>query len=119
MAGFKIWTNLPPEKAFRLARRAAENLQFAVRSRGQGAFSAGKGNMALSLFVGAFVAYCDFQVYVDEVGEETEIRLERNSPWWTGLIGIGRVKTKATELATAIADEIEDEGGKVLQEKEF
>ena len=119
MPGFKIWTNLSPEKTFRLARRAAEDLGFTVRSRDQGAFSAGKGSFALSLFVGAFVAYCDFQVYVDDYENETEIRIERNAPWWTGFIGVSRVKTRAQELATAIADDIEDEGGKVLKEKEY
>lgn len=119
MAGFKIWTNLEPEKSYRLARREAENQDFAVRPIGDFSFSAQKGNFAVSLLVGAFIAYCDFRVDVDDLGSETEIRIERNSPWWTGVIGVGRVKKRARDLATAIADRIEDEGGKVLKEKEF
>lgn len=119
MAGHKLWTNLPAEKAYRLAKRAAKELEFDIRSLGDDAFAAQKGNMVLSFFVGAFVAYCDFRVYVDEFEEETEIRIERNSPWWTGLIGINRVKSRAKELANAIADRIEDQRGKVLDEKDF
>ena len=119
MPGHKIWTNLPADKTYRLAKRAAEDLGFSVWSRGDGVFAAGKGNLAVSILVGAFVAYCNFMIWVDEVGDETEIRLDRNTPWWTGLIGVNRVKNKAKELANAIADEIEDGGGRVLQEKVF
>jgi hypothetical protein len=119
MAGFKIWTDLDADKTYRLCRRVAEKLEFTVRPIDDLAFAAQKGNLAVSILVGAIIAYCDFEVFIEDLGDETEIRIERNTPWWTGLIGVRRVKSRAKDLADAIADRIEDEDGRVLKEKEF
>ena len=118
MAGFKIWTDLPADKTYRLARQAAEDLAFAVRPLTETSFSAKKGSKGLSLLIGALSA-CDFQVFVEDLGQDREVRIERNAVWWTGLIGAQRNKARAKELSAAIAARVQQEGGKVLQEKEF
>jgi phytoene dehydrogenase-like protein len=119
MAGHKITTDLELEAAFKLVRRVARDLDFRV-DPGEDEYSltAQKGNFALSIVVGALVAYCYFQISVEERKGRTAIFLERNSPWWTGMIGVGRVKGQAKKLAEAIAEAIEDKGGRVLDEKE-
>jgi hypothetical protein len=75
----------------------------------------------LSIFVGAFVAYCDFEIEIEEGRheEDVDIVINRNSPWWTGIIGIGRVKSRARELAEAIGDGIHRKGYRVRREREF
>jgi hypothetical protein len=40
-------------------------------------------------------------------------------PWWTGLIGVNRVKNQAKTLADAIEEAIRDAGGEVLKRAEF
>ena len=45
--------------------------------------------------------------------------LKRNSPWWTGAIGVSRVSTRAKKLAEAIAEALDEAGGKVRNEKPF
>src|SRR5262245_21716382 len=119
MAGFKIVTDLDEDTAFKIARRAARDLDFSVKTVETMVFRTSKGNLALSIFAGAFVAYCDFVISVEENRNSTTIFLERNSPWWTGVIGVNRVKNRAKELAEAIADAIEDARGRVLKEKEI
>lgn len=121
MAGIAITTDMEPKKALRLARDVARDLAFTVNMVDEWAFSATKGNLALSIFLGAFIAYCDFEVEVQEGKYESEVDIviTRNSPWWTGAIGVHRVKTRAKELATHIADAIEDDGCRVIKEREF
>jgi hypothetical protein len=119
MAGFKLLTDLDAGKLYKVARRVARDMEFAVDTRGDYAFGAGKGNLVLSIVLGAFIAYCDFHVTVEEDDHASELIIERNNPWWTGMIGVKRTKNRAKELADAIADAIEDEGGRVLKEKEF
>ena len=119
MAGFKIVTDLDVEDAFKIARRVAKGLGFVVERTDDLAFSARKGNLALSIFLGALIAYCDFQVYLEDHNGKTEVVIERNKPWWTGWIGLNRVKNAAKELATAVADDLEHQGGRILKEKEI
>ena len=73
------------------------------------------------IFLGAFVLYCTFEVEIQDSRYEGEVDIiiNRNIPWWTGLIGLRRVKTRAKELATAIADAIKQDGNQVLKKKEF
>ena len=57
---------------------------------------------------------------MDEGDDDTvEIRIERNSPWWTGMIGVNRVKKRAEELADAVERSIERDGGEVLRRGTF
>src|SRR5262249_28814621 len=45
--------------------------------------------------------------------------IERNTPWWTGVIGVSRVKSWAKSLADEIEDEIEHQHGRVYGRQEF
>jgi hypothetical protein len=121
MAGHIIVTNLEEKTALKLARDVARDLDFNVERTDEFTFNASKGNLALSIFVGAFVAYCNFTIEINRAKYEGEVEIviNRNSPWWTGVIGVNRVKSRAKELAEEIADAIEKEGGKVLSEKAF
>lgn len=120
MPGFSIRTDLDAEAAFKTARRTAKDLGFTVRTTDDWEFSAQKGNLMASLFLGAFIAYCDFHVFVEEDRKgEVDISIERNSPWWTGVIGVNRVSNAAKALADAIDDAILADGGKVLKRGTF
>ena len=121
MAGFKIVTNLKADEAFKLARRAAKDRGFTVqRTEDDLGFSAAKGNLILSIFLGAIIAYCNFQVLVDEFDDGTsDVIIERNKPWWTGWLGLNRVKNAAKQLVETIADYIHENGGEVLSQKEI
>jgi hypothetical protein len=120
MAGFSIRTGVDAETAFKTARRAAKDLGFTVRNVGDWEFVAQKGNLIASIFVGAFVAYCDFHVFVEENKKgAVEISIQRNTPWWTGAIGVHRVNNAAEALADGIDDAIEADGGKVLNRGTF
>ena len=120
MAGFSILTDMDADTALKTAKRVAKDLGFATERIDDWELSATKGNLLLSIFVGAFVAYCDFHVYVEEDRDGTvEISIERNAPWWTGVIGVGRVKNKAKELADAIENAILDKGSDVLKRGTF
>jgi hypothetical protein len=120
MAGIRILTDSSPEVAMKAASRAAKHLEFKVYRVDDWELVAQRGNLALSIFVGAFVAYCYFHVRVfSDRGDRVEVEIERNSPWWTGVIGVNRVKNWAKSLADAIEDEIEDAGAKLYGRKDF
>jgi len=81
MAGYKIVTNRPAKDAVQIARQAAKELGFSVARIDECAFSAGKGNLPLSIFLGAFIAYCDFEVRARETGDgRTDVIIGRNRP---------------------------------------
>jgi hypothetical protein len=114
--GFIIKTNLDAEAAITAASEAAQRLDFMVREAGDWELNVRKGNLALSIFVGAFVAYCDFRIFVEQRRNDSiKITLERNTPWWTGLIGVQRVKNRAKEIEEFLLDQ----GGEVSRPKEF
>lgn len=121
MAGHIIVTNLSEKAAEKLARAVARDLEFNVERDDDFTFTAGKGNLFMSLLLGAFIAYCKFEVEIapGKYDGEVEIVINRNSPWWTGMIGINRVKKRAKELADAIADAVEEDGGEVIKVKDF
>ena len=120
MAGIRILTDVNPEVAMKAASRAAKRLEFKVYRVDDWELVAQRGNLALSIFVGAFVAYCYFHVRVfSDRGDRVEIEIERNSPWWTGLIGVNRVKNWAKSLADEIENEIEAQGFKLYGRKNF
>jgi len=119
MAGFIITTDMAPEKALRLACDVADGLDFEVSDVNSWTFRATKGSFPLSIFLGAFIAYCCFDVEIQDGShhDEVDIVIIRNSPWWTGWIGVQRVKSRAKELAEAIADAVEKEGARVVRER--
>jgi len=116
MPGLKFTTKLDAESLYKIAFRRAQDLGFTVRSIDDRAFSAISGSAAMTV-VGK--AYCDFRIDVEEYDDGNELVLERNAPWWTGVIGISRVKSIAKDLFKCIKDEIELRGGKIEREKEF
>ncbi|MBX3460167.1 MAG: hypothetical protein KF696_09450 [Planctomycetes bacterium] len=115
MPGTLYVTNMPPDRLKHLAIHVAGGMEYGVQDIGPWSLSVGKGSLAASIFVGAFVAYCDFKVHISALPDgNTQLLLERNSPWWTGLIGVGRVKRKAVELADAYGNNILTQGFQVL-----
>ncbi len=118
MAGITIVTDLDPKAALKTVKSVAKGLGFAVYRVDDWELQVQKGNLVASIFLGAFIAYCNFQVFVEETRSRVKIVIERNTPWWTGFIGIGRVKTMAKNLADLVEDDIEDQGGKVYTRKE-
>jgi hypothetical protein len=121
MAGFFLLTDMEPAKVRKAVARLGRRLGFAVHQPEDWEFELTQGNLLLSIFLGAFIAYCDFRVTINEGRREgtVEIEIERNRPWWTGWLGVSRVKKRAKQLADELGDEIEDLGCRVLKEKEF
>ena len=146
MAAILIVTNAPPEHLRDTAVGVARSLNYDIAplfdgpqdlaqpvgtSNGQLAqpfgvaatgwsHSARQGNLALSIFFGAFVAYCDFKLNVVFPGDGTShLILERNKPWWTGAIGLSRVKGRAVDLANAIHNALGQAGFAILDRREI
>jgi hypothetical protein len=121
MAGFLLLTDMEPKQVRKTIVRVGRRLGFSVDEEDDWDLRLQQGNLALSILLGAFIAYCNFRVSINEGRKEgtVEIEIERNSPWWTGFIGVGRVKKRAKELADELGDEIEDQGFKILKEGEF
>lgn len=118
MAGITIVTDLDPKDALRTVRSAAKELGFKVYRVDDWELQIQKGNLFASIFLGAFIAYCNFQVFIEESRNKLKIVIERNTPWWTGLIGVSRVKGQAKSLADMVEDDIEDGGGKIYARKD-
>jgi hypothetical protein len=116
MAGLKFTTDLDAESLYKVAFRKAQDLGYTVREAGPAAFTAQMGNVATSVLTGA---YCDFRLSVMEYDDGNELVLERNAAWWTGTIGVSRVKSRAKDLMKSVKDEIAHRGGKILGEKEI
>ena len=115
MARITLFTDLKPKTVLDLAGDVAHDLGFKVEQLDDWLLGARKGSMGMSFLIGAFEAYCDFKLFVETCEDATTcLTLERNTPWWTGLLGVSRVKTQATKLADAFEEEIEAQGGAIL-----
>lgn len=121
MAGFNLLTNVERDRALDIAEFVATELGYQVYQLEDDELKVRKGNLMLVILFGIFAGpYCDFQVIVTEDKKgRVEIEITRNNPWWTGLIGISQVKTAARRLAEEIEDEIEGQGGRVLDFEEL
>jgi len=108
MAGMRITTTLPADEAKRAVMDAAKDLGFSYTQVDTVAWQATKGNFAMSIFVGAFIAYCNFRITTTPSAQGTEVFIQRNKPWWTGLIGVSRVAKQAKLLAERTRDYIQD-----------
>ena len=102
MAGFDFVMQGTAEQSLNAVRAAAQAEQFEVSTAPDGRLSAKKGNFGLSIVFGAFIAYCDFTFATTAEGSNTRLTMTRNNPWWTGLIGISRVKKAATRFADVL-----------------
>lgn len=119
MAGTKFVADMTPEDLHEMARFVAKETGFACHSAGGLRFEAKRGNLALSILFGAFIAYCDFTIEIEPFDDGAELVLTRNTPWWTGAIGVSRVKSWAKTLGDNLKKEVERSGYRVLKEKDF
>ena len=122
MAGYRLKVNLPPTKVAKIVRETAEENGYLIDEIDLFDFRVQKGSFAISLIAGAFIAYCDFAVEVEEDDRKPDnsvVVLRRNTPWWTGLIGISRVTSRAKELVQEISEELEEAGANVSDLKDI
>jgi hypothetical protein len=120
MAGVAFTTDLDREQAFSAAARAARDAGFTVRHVTERQFEARRGSLAMSWLLPPVTPYCNFLISVLD-GEDSlaELVLERNIPWWTGLIGLRGVQKAFDKLIKAALAAIEEAHGKVLKRREF
>lgn len=120
MAGLRLAFRGAPDAVLAAVGSAAASLGFSVAATGPASLSVRKGNLFLSVLAGAFVAYCNFQVVVEASPEGVvQVSIHRNTPWWTGVIGVSRVKTKAKELADSASRMLSGSGIAFLGSSEF
>jgi hypothetical protein len=120
MPGFSLVTNMDPAEAAAVVRKAGKRLDFEVDDVEVGEMEMRKGSLTASIFLGAFIAYCNFRVIVSRNRRnDTVITIERNSQWWTGIIGVNRVKSRAQELADEIEDSLRDQRADILHRDTF
>lgn len=120
MPGTAYITNGDPGALMDVAIHVAGGLGYGVEETAPGTLSVKQGSFVASLFLGAFIAYCDFKVVVHSPGDgSAHLVLERNSPWWTGVIGVNRVKKRARELADAYGNELVARGVPIVSRNEF
>jgi hypothetical protein len=120
MPGHAYITYGDPNVLKEVAIHVAGGMGYGVEQTGPWSMQAKQGSLAASIFVGAFIAYCDFNVSVVAQPDGTQhLVLERNTPWWTGLIGVKRVKNRAAELADAYGNELIRRGVQIVRRNEF
>ena len=117
MAGLKLVTDLDANSLLKLAYRAAQDHGFSVAKIADDRFSAKRGNALFGL--AAISAHCDFIISVETYDKEAELVLERNSPWWTGAIGVSRVTNRAQDLMKTFGEAVRLAGRRVIRETEF
>lgn len=101
--GNVLITNAPAPQALATVQGASQSLAFRLTQTGQWSFKAQKGSLIGGILLGAFFAYCNFSIVVAQVPDgTTAISIVRNRPWWTGAIGVMRVKKRADELGNAV-----------------
>jgi hypothetical protein len=120
MAGIKLVTDGKPDAVLQLAWRAAQDLGFTLTPIADGAFQASKGHLVWSMLVGPAAPHCQFKVSAKQYPDgTTDLVLERNSAWTSGLIGRGRIIGEADALMDGTADAIQKAGSKVVERKEI
>ena len=120
MAAILIVTNAPPEYLRDASLSISQDTGFSTAPLADWSFAAQQGSLAMSLLFGAFIAYCDFKIHIVGPGDgTTQLVLERNNPWWTGLIGVGRVKRRANDLMNAIMLQLSSQGISILDRREL
>ncbi|MBZ0135836.1 MAG: hypothetical protein K8I27_05645 [Planctomycetes bacterium] len=120
MPGHAYITHGDPNVLRDVAIQVAGGLGYGVEPQGAWRLKVSQGSLAASLFLGAFIAYCDFTVDVVSHADGTyHLLLHRNNPWWTGWIGMNRVKNRAIQLADAYGNELMRAGVPVLQRNDF
>ena len=120
MAGIKLVTDIDPEKGLQLTWRAAQDLGFSLTPIQNGSFEASKGHMIWSMLVGPAAPHCQFKLSAQKYPDgTTDLVLERNSAWTSGLIGRRRIQKEADALMDRVAESVQQNGGKVNERKEI
>lgn len=99
MPGARISVLGDPRAIWPVLERTAQTMGFSARTVGN-LMKIQKGNLVASIFLGAFIAYCEFSATMQPNPSPgwTDLVLTRNTPWWTGAIGVSRVKNRLREL---------------------
>jgi hypothetical protein len=119
MAGLKFTTDADTATLLKLAFRRAEEMGFAVTEMGNLSLRIRRGSLLLGIFTNLIVAYCDFELSVEEYDDANEVVLEWESPWWLGVVGVARTKGRAKELMKNLRDEVALRGSRIFDDKEF
>jgi hypothetical protein len=120
MAGIKLVTDVDAEQGLQMAWRAAQDLGFELTPIQDGAFQASKGRLFWSILVGPAAPHCQFKLSAHRYGDgTTDLVLERNGAWTSGLIGKRRIKGEAVALIEKVAEAIQKNGGRVIERKEI
>lgn len=113
--GNVLVTNAHAAQALATVQGAAHSLGYRMTQTSPWTFQAQKGNLALGIVLGALIAYCNFSVTIAQMPDGmTAISIVRNRPWWTGAIGVIRVKKRADELGNAVGQGLVSQGLAVL-----
>jgi len=115
MAGLSITVNLSVEECLNVVGNSARKLNYTVIFLGERELAIRKGSLLGTLLVGAVAPQCDFRVSVEERPSCRDILIRINRPWWSGLVGMQRVRARAKELADTITAAIRDRGGSILE----
>ncbi|GIK51557.1 MAG: hypothetical protein HPKKFMNG_00762 [Planctomycetes bacterium] len=119
MASIIVITNAQPQHLRDAALHVAQSTSYTITPLAEWSFGATQGSLALSILFGAFVAYCDFKLHVSSPGDGTTyLTLERNTPWWTGFIGVNRVKRRADDLVNAICSVLGSQGVAIFHRRD-
>jgi hypothetical protein len=114
MAGLQFVVQGTADEALSAIEETARTSGFTVSVDAEGRLVARRGSFGLSILLGAFIAYCDFKFAAAPEGKDAvRVTMTRNNPWWTGLIGISRVKKAAGRLV----DDIEKSLGPRFQNR--
>ncbi len=102
----------------KLVRRRARDHGLRVEDAAADAdFRLREGNLAASIFLGAFIRYIDAAVAIDPARRgrtKVVIEIEWSTPWWTGLIGVRRTSGALKSLTDDLQDDIRDADGDTL-----
>src|SRR5438105_2313927 len=116
MPSITLIASIDDKKLWRSAEEAAEDVGFSFADEEEGVFRLRKGNLLASIFLGAFIKYVNAEAVVSETKTgDAKVVFSWSSPFWTGLIGVGRTKKAMTEYVTKLEDFIEEAGGEVLK----
>jgi hypothetical protein len=120
MAGIKLVTDAEPERALELAWRAAQDLSFKLTPIADGTFQASKGRALWSALVGPASPHCRFRITAKKYPDgTTDLVLERNTPWTSGVLGLRRLNAEAEALMQKAAEAIQQGGARIIERKEI
>ncbi|MFO0937926.1 MAG: hypothetical protein U0798_15600 [Gemmataceae bacterium] len=111
----ELYTDASHEEALDAVAEACKPAGFHIVSEGKRKLTVQKGSLATSIFLGAFVVYCNCQVTVERDGDELCIDFEWGTTWWQGIFGPMRTKTAMNQLIDHVCDILEDEGREIME----